>query len=101
MIISLAEFRKCYKSFQPVIVAVVQIKKYFIALNDKLFEVSTSLDAVSLALRIFFTLDCEYPINSKTIGIFLQKILFDIDLASDNLPVDVNVILGHIRSTIL
>ena len=89
------------KTFQPVVVAVgpvTHIRNYYVVVNEQLYSIDTSLGAIYLALKIFFTLDCKYPENTQTIWAFVQRILLNIDLLSDVLTVDSNVILGHINN---
>ena len=90
-----------HQSFQSVIVAVgelLRIEKYYVSVNDKLFNVDSTLGAVDLALKIFFSLDCAYPENSKTIWVFIQRVLFNLELPTDVVTIDGNAVIGHIRN---
>ena len=90
-----------HSTFQPVILAVGEVTKvnnYYVVVKDKLFTVETSLSAVQLALNIFFSLDCAYPQNTRTIWVFLQKILYDIHLPLDLVNVETNAMLGFIKT---
>ena len=89
------------ETFQPLIVAVGEasrIQNYYVAVNGKLFSVNKALEAIQLAFKVFFSLDCKYPDNSKTVWVFLQKILFNIDLPVDDVTVEMNILIGQIRN---
>ena len=95
-----ARYLREKKTIQPFIIAVgavSHISNYYVVLNDKLFEVTDILNAVELALKFFFSLDCNYPENAQIIWVFLQKALFDIHLDFDVISIDSNIILGHIK----
>ncbi|XP_014238203.1 uncharacterized protein LOC111693421 [Trichogramma pretiosum] len=70
------------ETFQPLIIAVgrnlTSIESYHIAVNDQLYELSNCLETVVVALKIFFSLDCEYPENTQVIWKFLQQVLLNI-----------------------
>ena len=90
-----------HSTFQPLIIAVglaTRIDKYYVVVNEKLYNVETPLSAIQLALKIFFTLDCEYPQNTRTIWIFLQKVLYDIHLALDVVIIETTASLGFIKT---
>ena len=66
-------------------------------MNNQLYDVNTIIEAIKLALAFFFSLDCKYPENTETIWVFLQRILANIELPTDVLNIQSNVILGHIK----
>ncbi|OXU25538.1 hypothetical protein TSAR_012350 [Trichomalopsis sarcophagae] len=121
----LERYMRGRETFQPVIIAVgevLRISHYYVVVNDKLFEektalkaldlafrvffrivndklfeVKTALKAWDLAFRVFFSLDCKYPKNSETIWVFLQQILYNINLQFDNTTLEVKGLIAYIR----
>ena len=73
------------------------IKHFYVCVNDYLYEVASIVLVVKLALAVFFSLDCKYPQNTETNWVLLQRIFTNIQLPSDILTIQVNVILGHIK----
>ena len=87
-------------TFQPVIVAVgpaTRIEKYYVVINEKLYAVDKALEAIELALKVFFCLDCKYPKNSEAVWCFLQRVFFNIDLLGDAISLDTIGLVEHIR----
>lgn len=76
-----------------------RIENYYVAVNEQLFQLHKCLDAVVLTLKIFFALDCNYPQNTQTIWVFLQKVLLNIDLPLDVVNSQMNILLGLLKNT--
>lgn len=90
------------ESIQPLILAVgpaTRIVKFHVVVDNQLFDADNLLEALKLAFHTFFALNCGYPKYTKTVWVFLQKILFKIDLPEDELTLDAHGIIGQIKDT--
>ena len=87
------------QSFQPFIVAIgstTSTLQYFVIINDQHYKQKTCLEALSVAIHVFFVFDVSYPENSSSLWLFIQKCLFDIHLPFDRNNISLSVLLGHI-----
>lgn len=90
-----------HATFQPIILAVgapTDIEQYYVVVNDKLFEVDTALNAIGLALHVFFALDCNYPKSTENVWCFFRRILLRINLPSDVNTIYDNTLIERIRN---
>ena len=88
------------QTFQPLVVAVgplYDIKAYYIVINDEMYKTSKVIQALGLALKLFFVLDCKYPETSNTLWLFVQKCICDIHLDQDLKNASLNILIGHIN----
>lgn len=75
------------------------IESSYVIVNDQKFKVDSCLQAFELTFKIFFALDCKYPISAETLWIFLQKSGFDIHL-QEKCNNSLNVLLGYVNTEI-
>ena len=87
------------QSFQPLVVAVgglTDISEYLVVINNICYKRKSCLSAVELAFKIFFAVDCNYPENSSTLWVFVQKCIFHLRLPTDINNLSLNILPGHI-----
>ena len=92
-----AKLKKNNQPFQPLVVAIgelTNIHEYLVVVNEEYYKKKTCLEAISLALKVFFVFDCNYPDNSLTLWLFVQKCLFSLNLPKDLNNLSLNVFLG-------
>ena len=66
-------------------------------INEEYYKKKTCLEAISFALKVFFVFDCNYPENSLTLWLFVQKCLFNLNLPKDLNNLSLNVFLGQLK----
>ena len=54
------------------------IQEAYVIVDDLQYKVSTTLDGLDLAFKIFFALDCQYPKASLSLWQFIQIACFNI-----------------------
>ena len=94
------KIRRRGHTLQPLIVAVGQlhnITEFYVIINELNLKKQNILEALQLALKIFFVFDCKYPETSNTLWMFVQKCLFNIHLDQDLKNVSLNIMIGLIN----
>ncbi|KAL7291862.1 hypothetical protein TKK_0014424 [Trichogramma kaykai] len=94
---------KSKSAFQPLIVAagsIYEIQKYYLAVNKKLYEIDSCMEAIIVVLKVYFALDCEYPLNTKPIWTFLQRILLALKVNGDFDTPDMKILFGVLKDII-
>lgn len=84
--VAIAQRREKYLKYnltlQPVIVIVgssyMDIQKYFVVVNDLLFETNSILKTVDTCFKIFYSLHCQYPTESTCVWNFIQLGLYQL-----------------------
>ena len=95
-----AKLKKNKQPFQPLIVAIdefTNIHEYHVVINEEYYKKKTCLEAISFALKVFFVFDCNYPENSLTLWILVQKYLFNLNLPKDLNNLSLNVLLEQLK----
>lgn len=78
--------QKYSHTLQPVAVVVGplnSIRQCFICLDDYRWEVDSPIEAVFGVLKICFGLSASYPVESRHIWVFLQRVVFNVTTAQD------------------
>lgn len=74
------------RTFQPTLVFVGELKNIstcMVAFDSFRYYVDTVIDAIELALCIFFALDVGYPLDSEQIWLFIQQGIAGIKMSGD------------------
>ena len=68
----------------PVIVGnLSNIRQSFVCLDKYRWEVDSPTQAVEVALKVAFALDCAFPPEAKHCWLYVQRLLFKLELDSD------------------
>ena len=97
------KLREAGQPLQPLIVSIgelTNVHQYMVVINEELYEKKTCFDAIDLAFKVFFAFDCEYPENSLTLWLFVQKCLFGLNLETDINNISLNIIIGSHTETL-
>lgn len=95
------ELRTAELTFQPIPIFVGQLlalEATYVAVNNILYKVDSSLEAIDLCFRIYMALDCAYPEHASSLWIFIQKCCFDIHLQTDFCNRSLNVLIGEVKA---
>ena len=87
-------------TLQPFLVVTGELtnsEQYFVIVNDIKYETKNFLDALDLIFKLFYVANCEYPYDSSTVWLFIQKSVFLIDEKSDRPNVSINILIGKVE----
>lgn len=73
--------------------------KSYVVIDNKTYEVESVLHAIDKSLKICWAVDCEYPTNSGSLWIFLQKAYFNID-NKEKISNKANSFIGEVQAII-
>ena len=75
----------------------LKIEKAVVIVDQQQYNVGSALEAVDLAFKIFFVLQCNYSKTSHSLWQFIQIAGFDISLQNDNPIASVKVLVGLVK----
>lgn len=85
----------------PIIVGPFEhIAACYVLLENSLFQSDSLLHAFESTLQVCYALKCEYPLNARSLWIFLQQSFLNIEEVTDKPSNDVVAHIGAIRSII-
>lgn len=84
-------------TLQPVIFADITNSTYYIVFDDIKYNVDTILKAIDVTFKILQVLNLEYPMESKSIWIFIQKYLYKISTPFDITLSSVEVMCNDLK----
>lgn len=73
------------------------LNSYVIYGNTK-YKCDSVLAALDLAFKIFFVSNCEYPTLSNKIWLFIQRALYNIEIANEKLGTQLEAILHYFNT---
>lgn len=85
----------------PILVGTLTgIEAAYVLVNDNLYTVNSSLEAIHLCFKIFIALDCAYPERASPLWIFIQKSLYNIHFKSDVCSRSLTGLIGEVTHII-
>lgn len=58
---------------------------YLLVIDNNYYQFNTFMSCLDKTFKSFFALGIKYPVESKSVWLFLQKIFFDIDILKTDL----------------
>ena len=71
------------------------IEAAYVAVNNVLYKVNSSLEALDLCFKLFDALDCAYPEKAKVYWLFIQKCFYLINFPTDKCSRSASTLIGE------
>lgn len=85
----------------PVLVGSLNnITSTYVIVNDVTYEISSFPRAIDLTFKIFHCLNCKYPINSYSLWLFLQKVVYNISNTDDKISIPLRTLIGDLKNIV-
>ena len=66
--------------------------------TDIMYGVKSPMHAIGLTLKLFYALDCEYPLDAAHVCLLIQQVGFCIQSPLDKLSVSMNTLTGEVET---